>query len=59
MNLFLEIIVVSMLIGGLCYFIFDIDFKKVICISIFPIMLIALGFIMGIGIHLTNVVFGW
>jgi len=59
MNLFLEIIVISMLIGGMCYLFLDIDIIKIIGIAMFPIMLIALGFVMGIGIHLTNVVFGW
>jgi len=59
MELFLELIVSSFLIAGLCYFIFDIDFKKIIVIFFTPMMLIAFGFIMGIGIHLCNFVFGW
>jgi hypothetical protein len=59
MTLFLEIMFSFVLIAGLCYFVFDVKFIKVIALISIPIMLIATGFFMGIGIHLTNLAFGW
>jgi len=61
MTLFLEIMVVIVLIAGLLYFVFDI---KDIVIKIIILILIAgtlsiAGFFIGIGIHLTNLVFRW
>lgn len=61
MTLFLEILSIVVIIAGLLYFVFDI---KDIAIKIMILILVAgalsaTGFFIGIGIHLTNLVFGW
>ena len=61
MTLFLEIALIIVITAGLLYFVFDI---KDIAIDIMILILVAgalsiAGFFIGIGIHLTNLVFGW
>ena len=61
MILFFEILLLLALAIGLLYFIFD--FKEVVATVIAliyrAVILVIAGFFIGIGIHLTNLMFGW
>lgn len=59
METILEISVGLILVVGLCWFMFDIDFKKILVVILFILSLIASGIFIGIGIHATNLIFGW
>ena len=61
MELLLEILFIGTLISGLLYFIFDIQ-KILLYIAAFICWCAAYilaGFFIGIGIHWTNLTFGW
>jgi hypothetical protein len=61
MTLLLEIIIILVIITGLLYFFFDIKdiVIKIMALIVVAGLLSAAGFFIGIGIQLTNLVFGW
>lgn len=60
-TLVLEILVMVVLGSALLYFVFDVkDILVKLLVSIICIIgLIVFGFFLGIGVHLTNLAFGW
>ena len=61
MALFFEIVLVSVLVIGLLYFVFDIKdiTTKIAAIIHYVVIWVVTGFFIGIGVHLTNLAFGW
>ncbi len=59
--MFFEIGIILTLVIALLYFIFDIKsvIIKVVQLICSVTILIMAGFFIGIGIHLTNLIFGW
>lgn len=55
----MELIVGLILTVAVCWFIFDIDIKKVFSGVIVILLLIVAGIIMGIGAHITDLIFKW
>jgi len=57
----LEIILLTLLVGGLFYFLFD-STAIFICVTQWTgiiVVLIFLGFVVSIGFHFAKIVFGW
>jgi len=61
MEILLEILFIGTLVSGILYFIFDVRdiFWKLAGLLATLAWLIVAGFFIGIGIHWSNITFGW